>query len=155
MQLKLFFVVSAFFVSELAVAEMGGSTQYVGRSVCVECHQKQDAQWTGSHHDLAMQPATEETVLGDFDNATLTHFGVTSSFYRKGDKFMVRTEGPDGRLQEYEIKYTFGVEPLQQYLIKFPGGRMQALSLAWDTRLKEQGGQRWFHLYSDEKITHA
>jgi predicted CXXCH cytochrome family protein len=101
-----------------------------------------------------MQPADGKTVLGDFDNVSLTHFGVTSSFYKKDGRFMVRTEGPDGKLRDYEIKYTFGVTPLQQYLIEFPGGRMQALSLAWDTRPEGKGGQRWFHLYPDEKITH-
>ncbi len=101
-----------------------------------------------------MQEATEDTVLGDFGDARLTHFGVTSSFYRKDGKFMVRTEGVDGELQDFEVKYTFGVDPLQQYLIEFPGGRLQALGLAWDTRMKAQGGQRWFHLYPDEKIAH-
>ena len=46
----------------------------------------------------------------------------------------------------------FGIDPLQQYLIEFPDGRIQALSIAWDTRPKEQGGQHWFHLYPNEKI---
>ena len=101
-----------------------------------------------------MQAATADTVLGNFDKVSVTHFGVTSTFFRKDGAFMVRTEGPDGTLHDYEIKYTFGVEPLQQYLIEFPGGRLQALSLAWDTRGEEQGGQRWFHLYPDERITH-
>ncbi len=67
---------------------------------------------------------------------------------------MVETDGPDGSLATYEVKYTFGIEPLQQYLIELPGGRLQALSIAWDTRPVEQGGQRWFHLYPDEKIGH-
>jgi tetratricopeptide (TPR) repeat protein len=102
-----------------------------------------------------MQLATVDTVLGNFDDAKLTHFAVTTSFYRKDGKFIVHTEGPDGKLHDYEIKYTFGVEPLQQYLIEFPGGRLQALSLAWDTRPEDQGGQRWFHLYADEKIAHS
>lgn len=128
--------------------------EYVGRSVCAECHAQQEAQWSGSHHDLAMQPATAATVLGNFDDASLTQFGVTTSFHKKDGKFMVRTEGPNGKLQNYEIKYTFGVEPLQQYLVEFPGGRLQALSLAWDTRPKAQGGKRWFHLYPDEKIAY-
>jgi len=139
---------------EAAIAGETAPTEHVGRSVCAECHEPQDRQWSGSHHDLAMQPATAGSVLGNFDNASLTHFGVTTSFYKKDDRFMVRTEGPDGKLQDYQIKYTFGVDPLQQYLIEFPGGRMQALSLAWDTRPEGQGGQRWFHLYPDEKITH-
>ncbi len=68
---------------------------------------------------------------------------------------MVETDGPDGSMQTFEVKYTFGLEPLQQYLIEFPDGRLQALSIAWDTRPKEQGGQRWFHLYPDEKIDHT
>ena len=154
MHLKIVFLLACLFLSGATVAGESVPSDYVGRTVCAECHETQDMQWTGSHHDQAMQPATAETVLGDFDNAALTHFGVTTSFFRKDDRFMVRTEGPDGKLLDYEVKYTFGVEPLQQYLIEFPGGRMQALSLAWDSRPKQQGGQRWFHLYPDEKIAH-
>jgi hypothetical protein len=62
-----------------------------------------------------MQVADETTVLGDFDDATFTHFGVTSTFYQRDGKFLVRTDGPDGELREYEVAYTFGVTPLQQY----------------------------------------
>ena len=69
-----------------------------------------------------------------------------------GEKFLVRTDGPDGALHEYEIAYTFGVYPLQQYLIAMPGGRLQALGIAWDARPKEQGAQRWIHLYPDQKL---
>ena len=141
-------------LSGAAFAAETKNAQYAGRSVCTSCHAEEASRWSGSHHDLAMQVASEHTVLGDFDNAGLTRFGVTSSFYRKDGAFMVRTEGPDGKLQDYEISYTFGVDPLQQYLIEFPGGRLQALSLAWDTRPAEAGGQRWFHLYPDEKIAH-
>ncbi len=68
---------------------------------------------------------------------------------------MVETDGPDGKLAAFEVKYTFGVEPLQQYLVAFPDRRVQALPLAWDTRSKEQGGQRWFHLYPKEDIGHG
>src|SRR5690606_16066959 len=35
-------------------------------------------------------------------------------------------------------------------LIEMPDGRVQALSIAWDSRPAAEGGQRWFHLYSDE-----
>src|SRR5262245_14588863 len=31
---------------------------------------------------------------------------------------------------------------------------MQALSISWDSRPAAQGGQRWFHLYPDQKVTH-
>ena len=101
-----------------------------------------------------MQEANAATVLGDFDNAKFRYVGVESTFFKRDGKFMVRTDGPDGKLADYEIKYTFGVTPLQQYLIEFPGGRYQALSIAWDARPKAEGGQRWFHLYPNEKIDH-
>ncbi len=128
---------------------------YVGRAACVECHAEQDRLWRGSHHDLAMQEANKNAVLGNFDNVTFRYAGVTSTFFKRDDKFFVRTDGPDGKLADFEIKYTFGVTPLQQYLVEFPRGRLQALSIAWDARSKEQGGQRWFHLYPGERITHT
>jgi len=154
MNLKMLLFLAGLGVFQAATAALEAPPQYVGRSICTECHAQQVEQWSNSHHDLAMQAADEKTVLGDFNDASLTQFGVTSSFYREGDRFMVRTEGPDGELRDYRVKYTFGIAPLQQYLIEFPGGRLQALSLAWDARPKVQGGQRWFHLYPNEKIAH-
>jgi Flp pilus assembly protein TadD len=130
----------------------GATATYVGAEKCKECHTKEYQDWTGSHHQLAMQVATPATVLGDFRNATFTYYGVTSRFFMKDERFYVNTDGPDGKLQDYEIKYTFGVYPLQQYLIPFSDGRMQALSIVWDSRPKQQGGQRWFHLYPKERI---
>ncbi|MBK7404128.1 MAG: hypothetical protein IPJ41_05725 [Phycisphaerales bacterium] len=125
---------------------------YVGRSGCAECHERESSRWQGSHHDMAMDVATPETVLGDFDDARLEHFGVTSRMYRSGGRPMVETDGPDGALHEYEVKYVFGVFPLQQYLVEFPGGRLQTLPLCWDARPAGEGGQRWFHIYPDEPI---
>jgi predicted CXXCH cytochrome family protein len=125
---------------------------FVGAQACVGCHAPEADRWKNSHHALAMQKATATTVLGDFTNATLTHHGVTTTFSRDGGKFMVRTEGPDGALHDYEIAYTFGVYPLQQYLIAFPGGRYQALGIAWDSRPKDHGGQRWFPLYPGQTL---
>jgi predicted CXXCH cytochrome family protein len=101
-----------------------------------------------------MAHATEKTVLGDFNDASFEYYGVQSRFFRRDGKFFVETDGPDGTLAIFEAKYTFGVDPLQQYLIEFPDGRLQALSIAWDARPKDKGGQRWFHLYPDEHIKH-
>jgi tetratricopeptide (TPR) repeat protein len=128
---------------------------FVGGEVCGPCHTAAFERWKGSHHDLAMQPADETSVLGDFDGAQFTHFGVRSSFFRRDGKFFARTDGPDGELRDYEIAYVFGFDPLQQYLIAFPGGRLQALSVSWDSRPESEGGQRWFHLYPDEAIPHG
>ena len=128
---------------------------FVGAGVCKQCHQAKFEAWQGSDHDLAMQEANAQTVLGDFENAKFKHEDVESTFFKRDDKFMVRTDGPDGKLTDYPITYTFGVKPLQQYLIEFPGGRYQALSIAWDSRPKTEGGQRWFHLYPKEKMDHT
>ena len=125
---------------------------FVGGQACAGCHTAEFDAWKGSHHALAMQQATEATVLGDFTGAQFEHFGVTTTFFRDGDRFVVRTGGPDGALHDYPIAYAFGVYPLQQYLITMPGGRLQAFGIAWDSRPKEQSGQRWFHLYPDQKL---
>ncbi len=127
---------------------------YVGHAACGQCHQQAEQNWRGSHHDLAMQPATDASVAGDFNNARFTYAGVTSTFFRRDGKFVVRTDGPDGTLHDYDVTYAFGTSPLQQYLIEFPDGRLQALGIAWDTRPRAQSGQRWFHLYPGQNVTH-
>lgn len=120
---------------------------FVHNESCAECHPQQFKEWLGSHHEQAMQPANEKTVLGNFDNARFTDFDITSRFFKKGAKFFINTEGADGKQSDFEVKYTFGITPLQQYLLAFPKGRLQAFTIAWDTV-----NQRWFSLYPDEKI---
>ena len=127
---------------------------YVGSETCAGCHRAEAELWRGSQHRHAMAHATEASVLGDFSNASFEYYGVKSRFFRHDGKFLIETDGPDGKLAVFEIKYTFGIDPLQQYLVEFPDGRLQALSIAWDSRPKEQGGQRWFHLYPNEEIEH-
>ena len=99
---------------------------YVGAAACAPCHAKEYEAWRGSHHDLAMQGAARRPCSA-LRNANFTYAGMTSTFFRRDGKFFVNTDGPDGKLADFEIRYTFGVTPLQQYLIEFPGGRLQAL----------------------------
>lgn len=126
----------------------------VGSQTCSGCHQAEAELWKKSQHRHAMDHATDQSVRGDFNDATFEYAGMRSRFFRRDHKFLVETDGPDGKLATFEIKYTFGIDPLQQYLIEFSDGRIQALSIAWDTRSKDQGGQRWFHLYPDAAIAH-
>jgi predicted CXXCH cytochrome family protein len=128
--------------------------EYVGSEACRECHAGEYDAWRGSQHQRAMQHAGPDTVLGAFNDSTFTYAGIESRFYTRDGHYFVRTDGPDGAPTDFEIAYTFGVDPLQQYLVAFPDGRLQALSIAWDTRARSQGGQRWFHLHPAEKITH-
>ena len=123
-----------------------GST-FVGREACRPCHEAAFASWQGSDHDLAMDQADEESVLGNFEDAVFTSTGITSTFFRRDGRFFVNTEGPAGEMADFEITHTFGHEPLQQYLVPFPGGRLQCLTIAWDSDRGE-----WFDLYPDQVI---
>ena len=118
-------------------ASSAQALSFVGSDTCASCHSGEAKLWHGSQHAHAMAHASKDTVLGDFNDASFDYFGVHSRFFRDGDKFMVETDGPDGKLAAFEVKYTFGLDPLQQYLVEFPDGRIQALSLAWDSRPKE------------------
>jgi len=128
-------------------AEGEPAATFVGSKKCKDCHQKAYDQWQSSHHDRAMEVANEHTVLGDFNGVVFEIHGITSRFYRKDDKFFVHTQGPDGKMGEFEITHTFGWYPLQQYLVPFPGGRLQCLPIAWDVR-----GKKWYHLYPIEPL---
>jgi hypothetical protein len=99
-----------------------------------------------------MQVADDNTVLGDFDNASFDYFATQTHFSRDDGNFVVRTENADGEIEDFVVAFVFGVEPLQQYLVEFPSGRLQSLPFAWDTREQSAGGQRWYHLYPDEYI---
>ena len=123
-----------------------GVPAYVDEATCGGCHPAESAAWAGSHHDLAMQEATPETVLGDFGDVTFTDHGVTTRFFLRDGGYWVGAEGPDGQAADFEVAYTFGVAPLQQYLVALPGGRLQSFPIAWDT-----AAGRWFDL-SPERV---
>ncbi len=124
------------------------NVDYVGSESCKSCHETEFSDWEGSHHDKAMMEADANSVLADF-NTTFTSQGVTSKFFTKDDKFFVNTEGLNGEYHDYEIIYTFGITPLQQYIVEFPDGKFQCLRTAWNTEKK-----LWFDLYPDMKVVH-
>ena len=123
---------------------------FAGSRKCMDCHKTEYDKWRNSHHDHAMEVADDAAVLGDFNDAVFEFQGVESRFYRKDKKFWVYTQGPDGKMGEFEITHTFGWLPLQQYLVPFPGGRLQCLPIAWDVREK-----RWYHLYPKTPVDPA
>lgn len=130
---------------------------YAPEGSCAGCHPAETAAWQDSDHGWAMRPATPDSVLGDFEDARFTEHGkkgeVRAHFHREEERFLVTLEGPGEPETTREIAYTFGVFPLQQYLIEMPGGRLQGLTIAWDARDEEDGGQRWFSLYPGQTFT--
>ena len=129
-----------------------GPADFVGSDACQDCHAVEYGDWLGSHHQLAMQAATADTVLGDFDDAGFDYYGESTRFFERDGGFYVTTADAAGGEREFRITYVFGVDPLQQYLVEFPGGRLQTLAYSWDTRPAADGGQRWFHIYEGEYI---
>ena len=143
--------VLAFRAREAAAAR----AEFVGSDRCATCHTAEATSWKTSQHAIAMQGARPGTVLGRFDGTTFANGGIITTFLRRSDRFVVNTEGSDGRNHDFDVRYTFGVWPLQQYLVEQPRGALQALTIAWDARPAAQGGQRWFTLYPGSVIAHA
>lgn len=123
------------------------SASYVGDQSCKKCHDTEFKEWKQSHHYMSMLPPNDSTVKGDFSNVTFTADGVSSRFFKKDSKFFINTEGDDGKNHDFEVKYIFGFTPLQQYLVQFPGGRMQVPRLSWDVNKK-----KWFNQYAGQNI---
>ncbi len=127
--------------------------EFAGKEACIECHSSQYDLWKGSHHDLAMDYANDSTVSGDFNNAELDIKGVIHKFYKRDGKFYIYTDGEDGKMQEFEVKYTFGYTPLQQYMVEFENGKVQVLALTWNVL-----DSTWYHMadavYPDQNVDH-
>ena len=152
-KLAIYLLVFSFcFSLKLSAAQLDNAL-YIGAEACGSCHQQQYQQWQQSDHHKAMDIATSDSVLGDFTNAKVRFHNIDSRFYQQGKGYFVDTLDETGNKKTFQIKYTFGFQPLQQYLIETNNGHIQALSIAWDSRSKAQGGQRWFHLQPDESIT--
>lgn len=133
--------------SKIEKVDIVTTQDYVGSHSCKECHVQEYAEWELSDHFKAMQHADDKTVLGDFNDVTYTADGITSRFFKKDGKFYINTEDENGKYRDFEIVFTFGHYPLQQYLTKFDGGKMQVFRQSWDSR-----ENKWFHQYAGEKI---
>ena len=133
-------------------------SSYIGSTACGSCHAEAYKSWQGSHHQLAMAEPSAKTVVGDFADRTHVAGSVTSKFLSQNGVYSVITEGAENKLTEYAVRYTFGISPLQQYLVDVGGGRFQALPLVWDARgadvessnsrpnSRPNSKQSWYHL---------
>ena len=120
-------------------------------SDCVNCHANDVSQWHTSDHYKSMGDMTTDFILGDFTNVTVKHHSQTARFYQiKTDYLVDLTE--QGQTKTYRINNTFGHYPLQQYLVSLNNGALQVLPFSWDSRSKEDGGQKWFPAYANEDI---
>ncbi len=123
----------------------------ISNQQCITCHEQAQDDWRKSDHANAMAIANESSVLADFDNKYVEHYGQKAHFFIKDKRYQV-TISYDDKADTYPIKYTFGHFPLQQYLVETAIGKLQVLPFAWDSRNETVGGQRWYHNYSHEEI---
>jgi len=120
---------------------------FVGDQACKGCHANQYKDWLHSDHYKSIQKVSDSSVLGNFNNTTFNADGVVSHFFKRDGKYIINTQGEDGKNHDYEIVYAFGYYPLQQYLVQFPDGKLQATRLSWDSK-----NNKWFHQYAGQKI---
>jgi len=138
--------------SAIAVSASPTPPTYVGTEVCARCHQSEAQAHRGSDHDRAIEVPSPDSVEAPFAGEAFAHDGVTTTFSSNAQGYFVTTPGADGKPSKWRVAYTFGFEPLQQYLVDAGRGRLQALTVAWDARPKAQGGQRYFSLYPGERL---
>lgn len=122
--------------------------EFAGSSVCSECHQAEYKAWRDSHHGWAFREATPGNVLGNFQGTTPSVNSATSQFSTASDGYHVATDGSDGKVSDYLIRFTVGVWPLQQYVVESGKGRLQVLDTAWDAIRSV-----WYHLFPDTDVS--
>jgi len=126
---------------------------YAGSQRCMKCHQLQYQKWQKSDHFKSMMQPSKTSVLGDFNDVEVIFDGSTTAFTQHDDKFFITTQNSSRKIETYEVKYTFGHFPLQQYLIDIGEGKLQAFDVAWDSRAEEEGGSLWFKLLPDQNTS--
>lgn len=120
--------------------------QYAGSAACRECHAEQFTAWEKSNHGLAergLAPSMDEAAF--VPARTFKHGTQTTTASGKDGRFEVRTPGFGGKEETYEVARVIGHDPLRQFLVERPGGRLQALEVALDPHKNE-----WFNVYGDE-----
>jgi len=149
-----------------------------GTAECQACHASQAHDWQQSHHAKAMQIPDRQTVLAPFAGEVATYDGLSARFSKAVESAPVEEQDQTGSVKNtlvhlkkedpsafvialedagrpeaggvYQVRYTFGFSPLQQYLIEKAPGQNQVAPFAFDTRPESLGGQQWYHL--DEKL---
>ncbi|KFE72159.1 cytochrome c3 family protein [Hyalangium minutum] len=113
---------------------------YSGSASCRPCHPDHYESWRRTFHRTMTQEATSEAVQGDFSGVSFTYAGVTSRFFRDGERYVIETLDGEGRLRRQEVARTVGSRRVQQYLVR-EADRYMRLPVAWDIEAR-----RWFHL---------
>jgi predicted CXXCH cytochrome family protein len=114
---------------------------YLQSKNCLACHTDHFASWARTYHSRMTQEAKVESVQGDFEtHNTFDYLGVRARMEKRGDKFSMTLNYPDGKAQTFSIDRTVGSRRIEQYLTR-QTGQYTRLPLAYDLT-----NRRWMSL---------
>lgn len=120
--------------------------QYGGSASCKECHEEAYAAWKNSNHGLAERlPDAAMDGAAFHPSRTFQHGTQRSTVLESNGQFHVVTIGLSNRQELFAVERVIGHDPLRQFLVKFPGGRLQTLEASYDPHRSE-----WFNVYGNE-----
>ena len=97
---------------------------YVGSAACQSCHPNEHGSWHESYHRTMTQVATEESVLGDFNNVRLSGKDLGVRLFKEEGRFKVEmslNHSPPTRV--YTVVMTTGSHNRQAYWMADPRDR--------------------------------
>jgi tetratricopeptide (TPR) repeat protein len=119
---------------------------YGGSQSCRSCHAEEYRQWESSHHALAERLVRPQTDRASFDpRRSFAHGSQRSELSWSNGAPEITCVGLSGKPESYALERVIGEDPLRQFLVRFPGGRFQALEAAFDPH-----SNQWFNVYGNE-----
>jgi predicted CXXCH cytochrome family protein len=125
-----------------AAAQGAGQPSYIGAAACAKCHAEMYAKWSRSRHSKMVQPATPQSVTGDFSRRQVQLRGATYRLREHDGAFYIAESDLFGKEQEHRVDYTLGNRRIQHYLATLPSGKIVVLPPTWDVLRKQ-----WFHAF--------
>ncbi|MES2475594.1 MAG: HEAT repeat domain-containing protein [Verrucomicrobiota bacterium] len=121
--------------------------QYAGSKTCVECHAGEFEKWHPSNHGQAERDISPQQDNPFFSpKRTHTEGDKTTDLFVDADGLAkILTEGLDKKRHTYQPVRVIGNDPLRQFLIPAPGGRLQTCDISLDPIKNE-----WFDVYSGD-----
>ncbi len=114
---------------------------------CGKCHKTEFDLWANSQHAWANRLISTSRDRHAFHpDRVLVHGSFTNTMRHADGFFEITTAGGrSGTASVHRAEAVIGIEPLRQYLVPFPGGRLQVVDVSYDPIHDE-----WFNAQGDE-----
>jgi tetratricopeptide (TPR) repeat protein len=143
---KFWALAGALLIGVLASGRNCAAADYAGSASCAECHKEAYEAWQNSNHHLAERPMQDGLDDAGFQpSRTLTFASQHVEVRRLSGEYQVIALGLSNQYAPFGIERVIGRDPVRQFLVRFPGGRFQALEASYDP-----GRNEWFDVFGDE-----